>query len=113
MRSDLTFGPSFKAKRGYLNIKVLTIPLLLVLYVWDVKSTIIFFNFGHSLENTEMENVVILENRERWNNFGQILDPLGTKDYPSTMSEKFRLFLIEATILNFDRNKQCHLSRKL
>ena len=35
--SDLTLGPSFKVKQGYLNIKVLISCLLLVLEVCNVK----------------------------------------------------------------------------
>ena len=39
MWSDLIFDPSFKVKRGYPNIKVLTASLLLVLEVGNVKPT--------------------------------------------------------------------------
>ena len=38
--------------------------------------------------------------------FGQILDPLVTKDYSSRTFEKFRLFRISVTILNFDGNEK-------
>ena len=37
--SDLTLYPSFKVKRGKPNLKVLITRLLLVLEVWDGKST--------------------------------------------------------------------------
>ena len=39
MWSDLTLDPSFKVKRGYPNLKVLTTHLLLVVEVCDVKPT--------------------------------------------------------------------------
>ena len=39
MRSDLTFDPSFKVKRGEPNLKVLISCLLLVLEVSDGKPT--------------------------------------------------------------------------
>ena len=39
MWSDLTLDPSFKVKRGYPNLKVLIIRLLLVLEACSVKST--------------------------------------------------------------------------
>ena len=38
MWSDLTSDLSFKAKRGYPNLKVLITSVLLVLEVWDVTS---------------------------------------------------------------------------
>ena len=37
--SDLTLAPFFKVKRGQPNLKVLITRLLLVLEVWDGKST--------------------------------------------------------------------------
>ena len=39
MWSDLSLGLSFKVKRGLPNLKVLITRLLLVLEVWNVKTT--------------------------------------------------------------------------
>ena len=50
MCSDLAFGPSFKVKHGYPNLKVLITRLLLVLEVWHVKVTYTFPNFSCHLE---------------------------------------------------------------
>ena len=38
LMSDLTFGPSFKVKQGYPNLKVLIACLLLVVDVWEPDS---------------------------------------------------------------------------
>ena len=39
-------------------------------------------------------------------NFGESLDPLGTKAYSFMTSEKLRIFRILATILKFDGNEK-------
>ena len=49
MWSDLALGPSFKAKRGEPNIKVLITCLLLVLEVCNVKPTLVIGNHGLKL----------------------------------------------------------------
>ena len=48
----------------------------------------------------EMENVIYFKHRKGYD-FGQFLDPPRSKDYPSRTSEKFKIFRISASILNF------------